>query len=95
MKYERFEIWEDSRERLESSLAGIGVSAWRRRSGLLSEGAYVFITGRRQDELDKAVATLIEPLPTKWRASTRGPDRRPILEMLMISIDISDVRFET
>jgi hypothetical protein len=32
-------------------------------------------------------------LPTKRRAYTRGPDRRPILEMLMVSIDISDVTF--
>jgi len=32
-------------------------------------------------------------LPTKRRAYTRGPDRRPILEMLMVSIDISDIRF--
>jgi hypothetical protein len=32
-------------------------------------------------------------LPTKRRAYTRGPDRRPILDMLMVSIDISDVRF--
>jgi hypothetical protein len=34
-------------------------------------------------------------LPTKRRAYTRGFDRRPILEMLMVSIDISNVRFET
>jgi hypothetical protein len=34
-------------------------------------------------------------LPTKRRAYTRGPDRRPILEMLMVSIDIKEVRFET
>jgi hypothetical protein len=34
-------------------------------------------------------------LPTKRRAYTRGPDRRPILEMLMVSIDIRVVRFET
>jgi hypothetical protein len=34
-------------------------------------------------------------LPTKRRAYTRGPDRQPILEMLMVSIDISNVRFET
>jgi hypothetical protein len=34
-------------------------------------------------------------LPTKRRAYTRGPDRRPILEMLMVSIDIEEVRFET
>jgi hypothetical protein len=32
-------------------------------------------------------------LPTKRRAYTRGPDRRPIFEMLMVSIDISDVSF--
>jgi hypothetical protein len=32
-------------------------------------------------------------LPTKRRAFMRGPDRRPILEMLMVSIDISDVSF--
>jgi hypothetical protein len=33
-------------------------------------------------------------LPTKRRAYTRGPDRRPIVEMLMISIDFSEVVFE-
>jgi hypothetical protein len=32
-------------------------------------------------------------LPSKRRAYTRGPDRRPVLEMLMVSIDISDVSF--
>jgi hypothetical protein len=32
-------------------------------------------------------------LPTKRRAYTRGPDRRPILDMLMVSIDFSDVKF--
>ena len=32
-------------------------------------------------------------LPTKRRAYTRGPDRRPILDMLMVSIDFSDVTF--
>ena len=32
-------------------------------------------------------------LPTKRRAYTRGPDRRPISEMLMVSIDLSDVTF--
>jgi NAD(P)-dependent dehydrogenase (short-subunit alcohol dehydrogenase family) len=35
--------------------SGIGLAAAKR---FVSEGAYVFITGRRQDELDKAVATL-------------------------------------
>src|SRR3984957_9715198 len=34
-------------------------------------------------------------LPSKRRAYTRGPDRRPILEMLMVSIDISKVQFDT
>ena len=33
-------------------------------------------------------------LPTKRRAYTRGSDRRPILEMLMVSIDLSEVEFE-
>jgi len=32
-------------------------------------------------------------LPTKRRAYTRGPDRQPIKEMLMVSIDLSDVQF--
>ena len=32
-------------------------------------------------------------LPSKRRAYTRGPDRRPILEMLMVSIDITEVSF--
>lgn len=32
-------------------------------------------------------------LPTKRRAYTRGPDRRPIQDMLMVSIDISEVVF--
>ena len=35
--------------------SGIGLATAKR---FISEGAYVFITGRRQDELDKAVATL-------------------------------------
>ena len=35
--------------------SGIGLATARR---FVSEGAYVFITGRRQDELDKAVAIL-------------------------------------
>src|SRR6202040_3502905 len=33
-------------------------------------------------------------LPSKRRAYTRGPDPQPIVEMLMVSIDISEVRFE-
>jgi hypothetical protein len=32
-------------------------------------------------------------LPTKRRAYARGPDRRPIFDMLMVAIDISDVAF--
>jgi hypothetical protein len=41
---------------------------------------------------DYAIANGIR-LPTKRRAYTRGPDRRPITDMLMVSIDISDVGF--
>ena len=33
-------------------------------------------------------------LPTKRRAYTRGADRRPIREMLMVSIDLSEVQFQ-
>jgi hypothetical protein len=33
-------------------------------------------------------------LSTRRRAYPRGPDRRPILELLMVSIDISAVQFE-
>jgi hypothetical protein len=50
--------------------------------------------GAAQLTSDYVVANGIR-LPTKRRAYTRGPDRRPILEMLMVSIDISVVRFET
>jgi hypothetical protein len=32
-------------------------------------------------------------LPSQRPAYTRGPDRRPILDMLMVSIDVSDVAF--
>src|SRR5499425_798598 len=32
-------------------------------------------------------------LPTRRRAYTRGPDRRPILDMRMVYIDISEVKF--
>jgi hypothetical protein len=42
---------------------------------------------------DYVVANGIHLL-TNRRAYTRGNDRQPILEMLMVSIDISEVRFE-
>jgi hypothetical protein len=32
-------------------------------------------------------------LPTRRRAYARSPDRKPIVEMLMVSIDVSDVHF--
>ena len=32
-------------------------------------------------------------LPSQRRAYTRGPDNRPILDMLMVFIDISNVSF--
>ena len=31
-------------------------------------------------------------LPTRRRAYVRGPDNRPVLDLLMVSIDISNVR---
>ena len=40
-----------------------------------------------------ASARRLWKVPSKRRAYTRGPDRRPILDMLMVSIDISDVAF--
>ncbi len=49
--------------------------------------------GAAQLTSDYVVANGIH-LPTRRRAYTRGSDRRPILEMLMVSIDISEVRFE-
>ena len=33
-------------------------------------------------------------LPAKRRAYPRGADRRPILDLLMVSIDISEVGFQ-
>jgi len=33
------------------------------------------------------------PLPTRRRVYTRGPNRRPILKMLMVSLDITEVNF--
>ena len=33
-------------------------------------------------------------LPSKRRAYTRGPDRRPVLEMLMVSIDIRELQIK-
>jgi hypothetical protein len=32
-------------------------------------------------------------LPTRRRAYTRGPDGQPILDMLMVAVDLSDIRF--
>jgi hypothetical protein len=32
-------------------------------------------------------------LPTRCRAYARGPDRRPISEMLLVSIDISEIEY--
>ena len=49
--------------------------------------------GASQLTSDCVVANGIH-LPTRRRAYTRGPDRRPILEMLMVSIDLSEVRFD-
>lgn len=49
--------------------------------------------GAAQLTSDYVVANGIH-LPTKRRAYTRGPDRQPIREMLMVSIDLSEVQFE-
>jgi hypothetical protein len=49
--------------------------------------------GAAQLTSDYEVANGIH-LPTRRRAYTRGADRRPILEMLMVSIDFSEIRFE-
>jgi hypothetical protein len=48
--------------------------------------------GASQLTFDYAVADGIQ-LPTKRRAYTRGAARRPITDMLMVSIDISNVGF--
>jgi hypothetical protein len=49
--------------------------------------------GAAQLTSDYVVADGIH-LPTKRRAYTRSPDRRPITEMLMVAIDISEVRYQ-
>jgi hypothetical protein len=48
--------------------------------------------GAAQLTSDHVIADGIS-LPTRRRAYVRGPDRRPVLDMLMVSIDISDARF--
>lgn len=51
----------------------------------------------RWNKYQKVEATIVMAngvrLPTKRRAYTRGPDRQPILDILMVSIDISEVVF--
>jgi hypothetical protein len=49
--------------------------------------------GAAQLTSDYVVANGVH-LPTKRRAYTRGPDCRPVLEMLMVAIDISEVTFK-
>ena len=49
--------------------------------------------GAAQLTSDYVVANGVR-LPTKRRAYTRGPDCRPLLEMLMVAIDISEVTFK-
>jgi hypothetical protein len=59
-----------------------------------------FLAPPRVDEGDhgRANSDCIEAdgirLPSKRRAYTRGPDRRPITDMLMVSIDFSEVAFK-
>ncbi len=54
--------------------SGIGLAIAKQ---FVKEGAYVFITGRRQEALDKAVAeigsnvtAMMLPLPALWRSNT-------------------------
>jgi hypothetical protein len=49
--------------------------------------------GTAQLTSDYVAANGIQQL-TKRRAYTRRPGRRPILEMLMVAIDISEVTFK-
>jgi hypothetical protein len=42
----------------------------------------------------KVEATIVSGGGLFQLKDTRGADRRPILEMLMVSIDLSEVRFE-
>jgi len=67
--------------------AGASVSRPARGSRLVRAGQRIELTS------DYVEANDIR-LPTRRRAYTRRPDRRPILEMPMVSIDISEVRFE-
>jgi len=60
---------------------------------LKSGGAWSFLFGAAQLTSDYVVANGVH-LPTKRCAYARGPDRRPILEMLMVAIDIRDVSFK-
>jgi hypothetical protein len=73
-----------------------GVGGVRLRSLPLSRyKVLIELEDANQSQLtsDYVVANGIH-LPTKRRAYTRGPDRRPILEMLMVSTDLSEVQFE-
>jgi len=49
--------------------------------------------GAAQRTFDYVTADGIR-LPSKRRAYARGPDRRPISELLMVSIDISELQFD-
>jgi hypothetical protein len=51
----REQLWESLMVRLQSSLVDRAVWRWPLRSCFVEEGAYVFITGRRQEALDEAV----------------------------------------
>jgi hypothetical protein len=56
---------------------------------------YVNIAGgfRASQLTSEYVVNRRRSLPTERRAYMRGPDRRPILEMLKVAIDISKVSF--
>jgi len=76
------------------------MSVWlhEQRSSVLPYGApdqrTMFTPARIAiEKLDGQMVAERVHLPTKRRAYTRGPDRRPIIEMRMVTIGVSDVCF--
>ena len=56
--------------------SGIGLAVAQR---FVEEGAYVFITGRRQSELDKAVALIGKQVEAVQGDTTKATDLDPTL----------------
>ena len=64
--------------------SGIGLATAER---FVEEGAYVFITGRRQSELDKAKALIGDGVTTVAADATKGAD----LDRLFATVEGSSV----